>query len=108
MARIKALFIDDDGSVRVLASAMLNSHIFETLLAGSAAEAQDILNNTPVDIIVCDVMMPEEDGIQFCIRLRKGGNKTPFLFLSAIGLSQSVASGLAAGADAYLVKPFEI
>jgi DNA-binding response OmpR family regulator len=108
MPRIQVLFIDDDPSLQTLAKAMLNSDTFEFINASRTAEADKILGLRHVDIIVCDVMMPDEDGLQFCRRLRKRGDKTPFLFLSAVSNPQSIQEGLDAGASDYLVKPFDI
>jgi DNA-binding response OmpR family regulator len=52
-------------------------------------------------------MMPDEDGIHYCNRLKKSGNSIPFVFLSAVGTPDSVQSGIASGASAYFIKPFD-
>jgi DNA-binding response OmpR family regulator len=108
MSRIQVLFIDDDTSLQTLAKAMLNVSVFEFINANRTAQAEKILGSRHVDIIICDVMMPDEDGLKFCRRLRESGNNTPFLFLSAISDSHSIQQGLDAGASDYLVKPFDI
>ena len=52
-------------------------------------------------------MMPYENGIEYCNRLKKSGNSIPFIILSAVAHSESVRTGLASGAAAYFVKPFD-
>ena len=108
MPSLTLLFIDDDNSLQVLAKAILSGQLFNVLTATSVKEAEKVLQAHHVDLIICDVMMPEEDGITFCARLRKGGNKVPMLILSAVGDPQVIARGLESGASDYLVKPFDI
>ncbi len=108
MQPIKVLFIDDDDSLQLLAAAMLDGRIFRVLTAKSTKEADRLLSQNRVDLIVCDVMMPEEDGLTFCSRLQQRGNKIPLMILSAVGDPKSVQQGIALGADQYLVKPFDI
>jgi DNA-binding response OmpR family regulator len=59
------------------------------------------------DVIVSDIVMPGLDGLEICRRLRERGQKTPVLLLSALGHTDDKVSGLEAGADDYLSKPFE-
>ena len=105
---INVLFVDDDSSLQLLASAMLNNKLFHVLAAQNTKEADVLLAQHSVDLIVCDVMMPNEDGISYCARLKERGNKIPFMILSAVGDPQSIQQGLAAGANQYLVKPFDV
>ena len=105
--KVRLLFVDDDGSIRIFAGVMFNNGIFEITVAASTREADELLKKASFDIIVCDVMMPDENGIQYCNRLKKSGNSIPFVFLSAVGTTDSVQSGLASGALAYFIKPFD-
>jgi DNA-binding response OmpR family regulator len=105
--RIRVLFIDDDGSIRVFAAAMFNERTFDIKVAASTKEADGFLSKMTFDIIVCDVMMPDEDGLHYCNRLKTSGNKIPFIFLSAISRPEAVQQGLASGANAYFIKPFD-
>jgi len=105
--KVRLLFIDDDGSIRIFAAVMFNNAIFDIKVAENTREADDWLKKASFDVIVCDVMMPEEDGIHYCNRLKKSGNSIPFLFLSAVGTPQSVQAGIASGALAYFIKPFD-
>ncbi len=108
MPPLHVLFVDDDDSLHLLASAMLNTKEFRLFSAHTSREADQILQRSQIDLIVCDVMMPEEDGIQFCKRLNQRGIKIPIMMLSACGDPMSVQKGLEAGAGQYLVKPFDI
>jgi len=108
MSKIQVLFIDDDATLQTLATAMLNTGAFEIISANRTSQGEKILAGRKVDIIVCDVMMPDEDGLKFCRRLRDKGDKTPLLFLSAISRPEAIQQGLDAGANDYLVKPFDI
>ena len=108
MNKVRVLFVDDDSSIRLLAAAMFNSKIFEIAIAANAAEAEKMLRASSFDVIVCDVMMPGESGIEFCDRLRKSGVSTPFLFLSAVSNPDVINKGLEIGAKSYLLKPFEV
>jgi DNA-binding response OmpR family regulator len=62
----------------------------------------------PIDLVVLDVMLPGLDGFQIVERMRKAGNYTPVLMLTAKGLPEDVVQGLEAGADDYLPKPFDL
>ena len=108
MAKIQVLFIDDDNTLQLLASAMLNTGVFDVISANRTAAADQILKARKMDIIICDVMMPDEDGLKFCRRLRDRGDKTPLLFLSAAGHPDAIKQGMDAGANDYFVKPFDI
>jgi len=105
--KIRVLFIDDDGSIRIFAEAMFNNHIFDITVAADAKQADFIMKTASFDAIVCDVMMPGEDGIEFCNRLKKTGNSVPFVFLSAVSDPNVIQKGLVTGAHAYFVKPFD-
>jgi two-component system response regulator MprA len=72
------------------------------------ADALDALARRPVDLIVLDVLMPIVDGFDACRRLRMRGDDTPVLVLTARDAIDDRVTGLAAGADDYLVKPFAL
>ncbi len=108
MAKLKILFIDDDESLQILAGAMMNAGMFDVFCADRTAKADAILAKQKMDMIVCDVMMPDEDGLTFCARLRASGNKTPFIILSAVSDPKMISKATTIGATEYLVKPFDI
>lgn len=100
------LIVDDDERIRGLLQKFLMRHGFLVSLARDAAHANRILSGLDFDMIVLDVMMPGEDGVSFCRRLREDRD-TPILLLTAKGETQDRIAGLEAGADDYLAKPFE-
>lgn len=106
--RFQVLFIDDDPSVQLLAEHMLANGIFRVIGAANPADADEVLNREKIDLIICDVMMPSEDGVSFCKRLRKRGNHLPILMLSAVSQPDTQRKAMESGANGYLVKPFDI
>lgn len=68
---------------------------------------QMIMNHT-YDLIILDVMLPGINGIDLCRRIRQDKNVTPILMLTALGTTQNIVTGLDAGADDYLVKPYKL
>jgi two-component system phosphate regulon response regulator OmpR len=101
------LVIDDDERLRDLLQRFLIGHGFLVTTAVDAAEAREILKYLAYDVIICDVMMPGEDGVALTRALKQGGLTTPILMLTALGEIESRISGFEAGADDYLPKPFE-
>ena len=103
----KILVVDDDDEIRSLLQVVLTREGFEVHLARDAPSARRMLSApTGIDLIILDVMMPGEDGLSFCERLRETMD-TPILMVSARGLSVDRSIGLETGADDYLPKPFE-
>ena len=100
------LIVDDDERIRGLLQKFLVRNGFLVSSARDAAHADRILSGLDFDMIVLDVMMPGEDGVSFCKRLRED-RETPILLLTAKGDTQDRIAGLEAGADDYLAKPFE-
>lgn len=100
------LIVDDDERIRVLLQKFLIRNGFLVSAARDAGHAQRILSGLDFDMIVLDVMMPGEDGISFCRRLRET-RTTPILLLTAKNETEDRIRGLEAGADDYLAKPFE-
>lgn len=101
------LIIDDDERLRRLLSQFLSENGFEVSSAGSAAEAFELLSFFRFDLMVLDIMMPHESGIELANRLQKESIKTPILFLTALGTTADKIKGLESGGDDYLSKPFE-
>ncbi len=100
------LIVDDDERIRGLLQKFLIRHGFLVSAARDAAHADRILSGLDFDLVVLDVMMPGEDGISFCRRLRESRD-LPILLLTAKGETEDRIAGLEAGADDYLAKPFE-
>jgi two-component system, OmpR family, phosphate regulon response regulator OmpR len=100
------LIVDDDERIRGLLQKFLMRSGYLVSVARDAAQARRILGGLEFDLIVLDVMMPGEDGVTLTRDLRKR-LATPILLLTARGEAANRIEGLEAGADDYLVKPFE-
>jgi two-component system, OmpR family, phosphate regulon response regulator OmpR len=100
------LVVDDDERIRGLLQKFLMRGGFLVSVARDAAQARRLLAGLEFDLIVLDVMMPGEDGIALTRDLRRHMT-TPILLLTAKGETGNRIEGLEAGADDYLVKPFE-
>jgi DNA-binding response OmpR family regulator len=101
------LVIDDDPFLRELARAILADEGYLISAASDGREALDKLAAQQIDLCIVDVMMPNMDGIEFCQLARKYYDDIPLLMLTAKGQLGSKVEGFNAGADDYLVKPFE-
>lgn len=100
------LVVDDDTRLRDLLKSFLARNGFRVTVAGSAAEARERLGALDFDLIVLDVMMPGQTGLDFAGELRRTSN-VPILMLTAMGEAKDRIAGLEAGVDDYLSKPFE-
>jgi two-component system response regulator MprA len=106
MARV--LVVDDEPAVRRALERALHLDQHEVTLASDGEEALDLLATQPADAVILDVMMPRLDGLEVCRRLRKAGDRTPVLMLTARDAIDDRVEGLDVGADDYLVKPFAL
>jgi two-component system phosphate regulon response regulator OmpR len=100
------LVVDDDAKLRKLIARYLSENGFMTAGAGDAGEARSMLSSLSFDLIVLDLMMPGESGLTLAEALRSTSS-IPILMLTAMGEPEDRIAGLEAGADDYLVKPFE-
>ncbi len=100
------LVVDDDERIRGLLQKFLMRNGFLVTIARSAGQARRLLAGLEFDLVVLDVMMPGEDGIELTRDLRRRMT-VPILLLTARGETASRIEGFEAGADDYLVKPFE-
>ncbi len=100
------LIVDDDERIRTLLQKFLMRHGFLVTAARDAGHARRILAGLDFDMLICDVMMPGEDGVSLTQSLRETSD-TPILLLTAKGDTEDRIRGLEAGADDYLAKPFE-
>lgn len=104
------LVVDDDDRLRELLRKYLTDNGFRVTSAESAAAARAKMNSIAFDLIILDLMMPDETGIEFAKSIRESkipGNTVPILMLTAMGEASDRIDGLEVGADDYLVKPFE-
>ncbi|HDR7636976.1 TPA: response regulator transcription factor, partial [Bacillus mycoides] len=101
----KILIVDDDKEIRNLTSVYLENEGLKTQKAEDAIEALELLEEKRFDLIILDVMMPNMDGIEACMKIREELNM-PIIMLSAKSEDIDKIQGLASGADDYLSKPF--
>ncbi|HEY1523065.1 MAG TPA: response regulator transcription factor [Solirubrobacteraceae bacterium] len=106
MARV--LVVDDEPAVRRALERALSLESYDVALAADGQEALDELAGAPADAVILDIAMPGVDGLEVCRRLRKAGDRTPVLMLTARDAIDDRVNGLDAGADDYLVKPFAL
>ena len=107
MTDIHILVIDDDEGLRSLLQKYLSKHGYRVSVEESANSARKIMQLFRFDLLIVDVMMPDETGIEFTHALRKGKDQVPILMLTAKGEGADRIEGLQAGVDDYLPKPFE-
>ncbi len=102
----RLLVVDDDPRIRDLLRRYLTQEGFEVLLAEDARALDRLLRRELVNLIVLDLMLPGEDGLSVCRRLRSRNDTTPVVMLTAKGDDVDRIVGLEIGADDYLPKPF--
>lgn len=108
MENVKAhiLVVDDDTRLRSLLQRFLRENDFYVSTAKDASAAREKLENYKFDLLIVDIMMPGETGLQFLHKLRNEDG-VPVILLTAMGEPQDRIAGLEVGADDYLPKPFE-
>ena len=105
-SQAKILVVDDDARLRDLLKRFLTEHGFSVSVAVNAIEMNRLWIRERFDLLVLDLMLPGEDGLSICRRLRGGGDVTPIIMLTAKGEDADRITGLEIGADDYLPKPF--
>ena len=102
----KVLVVDDDARIRDLLNRYLTQEGFEVMVAEDGKALNRLMLRETADLIVLDLMMPGEDGLSICRRLRAANDRTPIIMLTAKGEDVDRIVGLEVGADDYLGKPF--
>ncbi len=105
---INILIVEDENDIRELLKFNLENEGYTVFQAIHGELALSIVQNKKVDLILLDLMMPVMDGLSFCKEMRKNGNETPIIMLTARGDDMDKILGLEYGADDYVVKPFNI
>lgn len=104
------LIVDDDQEIRDLLSRFLEKHGFRCTRAAGGRDMRRVLADAQIDLLVLDIMMPGETGLQLCAQLRADHNtalaRLPIIMLTAAGEETDRIIGLEMGADDYLPKPF--
>ena len=105
------LIVDDDKEIRELLEENLANFGFSPVAVANGAEMFNRLESARYDVVLLDIMLPGEDGLALCRRLRTPGTAyqhTPVIFLTALGDTTDRVVGLELGGDDYLPKPFQI
>jgi DNA-binding response OmpR family regulator len=105
---MKILLVEDDTLTVTLLTEALNSHNYNVNAAADGETALHFVQAYDYDLIVLDVLIPKLDGISLCRKLRSSGCQMPILLLTALDSSNDRVQGLEAGADDYVVKPFNL
>ena len=105
---MQILVVDDEPAVRTALGRALRLDGYDVEAAADGNEALETLTSASHDAVLLDVLMPGLDGIEVCRALRRRGDHTPILMLTARDAVADRVAGLDAGADDYLVKPFHL
>ncbi|KWX88449.1 hypothetical protein AMQ83_06670, partial [Paenibacillus riograndensis] len=99
------LVVDDDSEIRDIIHVYLRNEGYHVIEAADGEEALKVIESTPVQLVILDVMMPRMDGIKTCLKIREVSD-TPLIMLSAKEEDIDKITGLTTGADDYMTKPF--
>lgn len=102
----KIIVLDDEAELRNMLQRFLTGHGFEVRVVEDSKRLDRYLQREPYDLLVLDLMIGEENGLEICNRLRAEGQTLPILMLTAKGDPLDKVIGLETGADDYLAKPF--
>lgn len=104
---MRILIIEDEPKVAAFLKQGLEESGYDVLNAYDGLTGRQLALQEPVDLVLMDVVMPGLNGIDTCKAIRRAGGRMPILMLTALGTTDDKVNGLDAGADDYLVKPFE-
>lgn len=102
----KILVVDDDDALREMVGLVLSSSGYQPIYAADGLSATEIFMSVNPDLVLLDIMLPGQDGIEVCRQIRAVAG-TPIIMLTAKGETEDVVRGLEAGADDYIVKPHQ-
>ena len=103
----KILVVDDDRDILKVLKANLELSNFDVFTADTWKKAEEVIDDTSVDLLILDIMLPDRNGIEACCSIRKNGSTMPIIMLTARDQLSDKVTGLECGADDYVVKPFE-
>ena len=103
------LFIDDNDDLREIVHQIMHRK-YNIITSENAQKGFEIIKNNPIDIIICDIMMPEINGLEFCRKIKEEPqhNHIPIIILTAKNTASDQTDSYKAGAESYIAKPFEI
>lgn len=103
--RSRVLCVDDDEDSREMLVTLLKFASIEAKAVGTAAQALSLIQAEDFDLYMLDGRLPEIDGFELCRRMRAADSQIPILFFSGAAYASDKEKGIAAGADAYVIKP---
>ncbi|HEY0007015.1 MAG TPA: response regulator [Pyrinomonadaceae bacterium] len=106
--RNRLLCVDDDEDTRTMLVSLLGLINCEVITVGTSSEAWDKIMSQRFDLYLLDNWLPEGPGVELCRKIRELDSRTPIVFYSGAAYISDKQEALAAGADAYLVKPAEV
>jgi len=104
---MKLLVVEDEPNLLSIIRKGLSENNNEVSVAMDGRTALEMIQNHNFDVVILDIMLPDINGIEICRRLRAAKNFVPILLLTALGTTENVVTGLNAGADDYMAKPFK-
>jgi DNA-binding response OmpR family regulator len=104
---VKILLVEDEAKTLQLIKQGLEQHNMEVDIAYDGLMGLTLAQRNPYDLLITDIILPEINGLNLCRKLRESGFETPILLLTALSTTADIITGLDAGADDYLGKPFE-
>lgn len=107
-ASMKILVIEDDARISELIKRGLDEHGFETTVAYDGLTGKNLLSQHDYDLVITDIILPKLSGLEVCKEINRLKPHVPIIMLTALGTTDDKVEGFDAGADDYLVKPFEM
>ena len=104
---MKLLVVEDEPNLLSIIRKGLSENNNEVSVAMDGRTALEMIQEYNFDVVILDIMLPDINGIEICRRLRAAKNFVPILLLTALGTTENVVTGLNAGADDYMAKPFK-
>lgn len=104
---MKLLLVEDDQNMSRAVSELLRQEHYIVDVVSEGIEAEDYILSDDYDAVILDVMLPDRNGYEITQSVRRAGNRTPILFLTAKSATADKVEGLDSGGDDYLTKPFE-
>ncbi len=105
---LNILIVEDDEEIRKLFYTVISENGYNAICAVDGVDAFDVLDDTHIDLVVSDVMMPRMDGFEFIRNLRDAGYEMPALLITAMNSADDKRQGFRAGTDDYMVKPVDV
>ena len=101
------LLVEDDDNLRRLMATVLKRNRFNVFQAANGKEAIDLAENNHIDLMVCDIMLPEVNGYEVTMSVREFNEGLPVIMVTALETLDDKRRGFASGADDYMVKPID-